>query len=380
MRIHVTGLRGLPGVMGGIESHCEELLPRVKARRPDYDISVLCRAPYMSETAAEYRGLTLTSLPSPTSKHLEAIVATFIAILHSFTNRAKVVHIHAIGPALLAPFARLLGLYVVVTHHGRDYERMKWGRFAKLALKLGEKAALIWAHRVIAVSPSLATSLRQVFPTQAYKVTYIPNGAPRLPSGAASQAQVLERFGLAPRGFVLAVGRLVPEKGFHDLVSAFAQGTQGGRKLVIVGDADHDSHYARTLRAAASDNVLFLGRQPRDVIKVLYESCDLFAVPSYHEGLPIVALEAGSLGARMVLSAIPANRDVGLAPRHYFEAGDVAALAAMLEGPADQFVVDARDVLRRFDWDAVAGQTIQVYEQLATVEKPLAGHSQESFG
>ena len=179
---------------------------------------------------------------------------------------------------------------------------------------------------------------------------------------------------------MLAVGRLVPEKGFHDLVSAFNRSRHGGRKLVIVGDADHDSHYARSLRAAASENVLFLGRQPRDVIKVLYESCDLFAVPSYHEGLPIVALEAGSSGARMVLSAIPANRDVGLASRHYFEAGDVGALAAMLDGPADQFVVDARDVLRRFDWDTVAGQTIEVYEQLATVKKPLAGHSQESFG
>lgn len=366
--------------MGGIESHCEELLPRVKGKRPEYDISVLCRAPYMSETAKEFRGLRLTSLPSPTSKHLEAIVATFIAILHSFVQRADLIHIHAIGPALLAPLARVLGLYVVVTHHGRDYERMKWGRLAKLALKLGEKAALIWAHRIIAVSPSLAASLQQVYPTQAYKVTYIPNGAPQLPSGGASADEVLERFGLAPRGFILAVGRLVPEKGFHDLISAYRQARRRDRKLVIVGDADHASHYARTLREAAGDDILFLGRQPRDVIKVLYESCDLFAMPSYHEGLPIVALEAGSSGARMVLSAIAANRDVGLAERHHFEAGDIRALTAMLDGPSDQFVVDPRQVRRRFDWDSAASQTIDVYEQLATVERPLPGHGQESFG
>ena len=380
MRIHVTGLRGLPGVMGGVESHCEELLPRIKSLRPAFDISVLCRAPYMSETAQEYRGLKLTTLPSPTSKHLEAIVATFIAIIYSFVRRAEVIHIHAIGPALLAPLARILGLYVVVTHHGRDYERMKWGRFAKLALKLGERAALIWAHRIIAVSPSLATSLRQVFPTQAYKVTHIPNGAPRLGRSRAKPEEILARFDLAPRGFVLAVGRLVPEKGFHDLVAAFRRGEANGRKLVIVGDADHDSPYVRALREAAADDLIFLGRQPRDVIKTLYDMCDLFVVPSYHEGLAIVALEAGSAGARMVLSAIPANRDVGLPPRHYFEPGDVPALAAILAGESDRFQVDADEVSRRFDWDAIARDTVRVYECLSVTRRPAAGAPEQSFG
>src|SRR3546814_8684584 len=78
MRIHVTGLRGIPGVMGGIESHCEELLPRIKARNADLDITVLCRAPYVDGERRVHRGIALAPLPSPRSKSLEAIVATFI--------------------------------------------------------------------------------------------------------------------------------------------------------------------------------------------------------------------------------------------------------------------------------------------------------------
>ena len=64
MKIHVTGLRGIPGVMGGVESHCEELMPRIKARNADLDITILCRAPYVPEGPKSYRGLALQPLPS----------------------------------------------------------------------------------------------------------------------------------------------------------------------------------------------------------------------------------------------------------------------------------------------------------------------------
>ncbi|HKX22581.1 MAG TPA: glycosyltransferase family 4 protein [Rhizorhapis sp.] len=362
MKIHVTGLRGIPGVMGGVESHCEELLPRVKARNADLDITILCRAPYVGEGARTYRGLVLEPLPSPKSKSLEAIVATFIAILYAWFRRADVVHIHAIGPGLLAPLARLLGLQVVVTHHGADYERAKWGALAKLALRLGERSALIWAHRVIAVSPSLASSLKAVFPSQAYKVSYIPNGTPRLPRVERDPVEVLRELGLRSKEYVLAVGRLVPEKGFDDLIHAFLASSQpDGRKLVIAGGADHETEYVRALRAKQCDRVVFVGMQPREVLKCLYDHCTLFAMPSYHEGLPIAALEAASCAAPMILSDIPANRDLGLSVDRYFPVGDRDRLAHMLEKAYDPIEAEAQMVQRKFDWDRSADSTAKIY-------------------
>lgn len=372
MKIHVTGLRGIPGVMGGVESHCEELLPRIKARNADLDITILCRAPYVGEGVRNYRGLVLEPLPSPRSKSLEAIVATFIAIIHAWFRRADVVHIHAIGPALMAPLARLLGLHVVVTHHGADYERAKWGRFAKLALRLGERSALIWAHRVIAVSPSLANSLKAVFPSQAYKVVYIPNGTPMMPGGENDPTSVLKELGLKPKDYVLAVGRLVPEKGFDDLIDAFRASSQpDGRKLVIAGGADHETDYVRALRAKACDRVVFVGRQPRAVLKCLYDNCTLFAMPSYHEGLPIAALEAASCVAPMILSDIPANLDLGLSAERYFPVGDKARLAHMLEKAYDPIEAEAQMVQRKFDWDKSADSTAKVYHSFRPAS-PLA--------
>ncbi len=257
--ICVTGLRGFPHVMGGIESHCEELLPRIKAIWPDHRSVVLGRAPYLPEPVGEHRGIEIVGIPCPRSQNLEAVVSTLLAVLSARKRGAGLIHIHAIGPGLLAPLARLLGLKVVVTHHGTDYHRAKWGLAARTALRAGEWLALSFANRVIAVSPSLAAQLRQSFPKRAHAISYIPNGTSDLP-GDADPALVLERLGLEDGNFLLAVARLVPEKGLHDLIDAYER-SNCAAKLVIAGSADHESEYARDLLARASDRVIFAGVQ-----------------------------------------------------------------------------------------------------------------------
>lgn len=361
MKIAVTGLRGIPGVMGGVETHCEEMLPRVKHIAPDAEITVFARAPYVSQARYAYRGVNVVAVASPRSVSAEAIVSTFNAILAARRAGADMVHIHAIGPALLAPMARLLGLRVVVTHHGEDYNRAKWGRFARIMLRLGERLGTGWANQVIAVSPSLAERLRRKFPRAAKRIAYIPNGAPHLPEGAAD---VLTRLGVEPGRYLLAVGRLVPEKGLHDLIEA--HGLAGDpRKLVIAGGADHASPYSRALLERASETVIFAGLQDRASLRALYENAALFVMPSYHEGLPIAALEAASCATPMLLSDIQPNRDLGLKAEHYFPVGDVPALAAALGRPAAEFGVDAASFRRRFDWDEIAISTSEVYRAAA---------------
>ncbi len=357
--ICVTGLRGFPHVMGGIESHCEELLPRIKALWPDHRSVVLGRAPYLPAAESEHRGVEIIGIPCPRQQHLEAIVSTFLAVLSARKRGADLVHIHAIGPGLLAPFAKLLGLKVVVTHHGTDYHRAKWGKVARTALRSGEWLALNFADRVIAVSPSLATQLKHQFPARAQRISYIPNGTSNLP-GDADPDLVLERIGVERGDYLLAVARLVPEKGLHDLIDAL-HAAKSTTKLVIAGAADHESDYARELIARAGDRVIFAGVQSHATLKCLYQHCTLFVMPSHHEGLPIAALEAASCGAPMLLSDIPANLDIGLDPRNYFPVGDVAALTDMLDTDRAAFRIDSDAVRARFSWDRAAEDTLAVY-------------------
>lgn len=252
--ICITGLRGFPGVMGGIESHCEELLPRIKSAAPDLMLTVLGRAPYLPERHSRHRNAEVVGMRCPRSKHFETILSTLSAIIEARRRGASIVHIHAIGPALLSPLARLLGMRVIVTHHGTDYDRAKWGRLAKIVLRSGERAALSFADRVIAISPSLAETLRRTYPAKADRIHNIPNGTPILP-GQGEADSTFERLGIGDSPFLMAVGRLVPEKGLHDLIDAHATGDQD-RKLVIVGGADHDSAYVRDLQGRAGDRVI----------------------------------------------------------------------------------------------------------------------------
>jgi glycosyltransferase involved in cell wall biosynthesis len=362
MKVCVTGLRGIPQVMGGIETHCEQLYPRLKARAAHLDIEVLARGPYVAATPYVHEGVRVTPLAAPTHKYLEAISHTLLCVLYArFVARAGLIHIHGIGPGVLTPLAKALGLKVVVTHHGQDYKRKKWNAFAQAVLELGEWCSIAAADRVIVVGRSLAGELKRRHAAHEAKIDYVPNGmtSPEPFSGHGGGG-LLQRYGLKPGGFVLGVGRLVPEKGFHDLVEAF-EGLKTDMKLVIAGASNHEDRYSRELLQRGGERIVFTGALPRDDLAELYRSAALFVHPSSHEGLPIAVLEAIAFGSRVLISDIGPNLDIDLPPRHYFPVGEVPELRRRLDGSFADLAVDAGEVARRFDWDQVAARTAEVY-------------------
>ncbi|PAX06332.1 glycosyltransferase family 4 protein [Sphingomonas lenta] len=365
-RIGVAGLRGIPGVMGGIEAHAEELYPRLKALRPDGDIAVAMRAPYVDRDAREWRGVSLLPLWAVRNKYLETIAHTLWAVAYlRFARRCSAVHLHAIGPGLAVPLARALGLRVLLTHHGRDYDRAKWSRPAKALLRFAEWVAVRHAHEVIVVSEDVTTALRRRFPGSAGRIHFVPNGASLTFARASRDPDpaVLAGLGLEPGGYVLGVGRLVPEKGFDDLIDAH-RASGDGRKLVIAGRADHADAYAGRLLERAGPQVVFAGFQPHEALRSLYAGASLFVLPSHHEGLPIAALEALAMDTPTLLSDIAANREIGLPASHHFPVGSVDALAAKLRLPPETFAVDGAAVRERYDWDKIAAETAAIMDRL----------------
>ncbi|SFV37224.1 Glycosyltransferase involved in cell wall bisynthesis [Devosia crocina] len=350
--VMIAGLRSMEA-QGGIETHVRELALRL-ARR-DVDVEVVERLPYAPEPGI-LGGVRRSPLWSLRSSRLEAMSNTFAAVLWAIRRRPDVLHIHGIGPALMTPLAKLAGLRVVVTHHGRDYEREKWGTFAKLALRLGEWFALRVAHEVIAVSTSLSGELSRA---GGRVVHGIPNGVK--PSVPVGEPQPPLDF-----PYVLAVGRQVPEKRHLDLIRAFAAKDRGGLHLVIAGGADHQSAYSEELARVAAEhgNIHLLGPRPWDEIQTLYASASLFVLPSSHEGLPIVLLEAMSAGCPVLVSDIAPHLEVDLPDECYFPLGDLPALSdriGALAAPEGQRV-DWTQKLTRYDWDVIVEHTLSVYD------------------
>ena len=361
MRIVVTGTRGIPGIMGGVETHCEHLFPRIAAR--GHDVTVMCRSKYVERQLDEWRGVRLVTIPSPRSKSLEAIVHTFRAIVRAKRLRADVVHIHAVGPALLTPLAKMLGMKVVFTHHGPDYDRDKWGRAAKAVLRLGERLGCAMADEVIVISGVIRDLIAKKY-GRTRRVRLIYNGVPE--PEVCDFPEYFAQLGIEPGRYILGMCRFVPEKNLHHLVEACSKIDMRGCKLVLAGDADFEDGYSLSLKRAARESGATLtgfirGRK----LHALLSNCLCYCLPSSHEGLPIALLEAMSYGAPVVVSDIPANLEVGLPEEAYFPVGDVDALAERLQAAVDNPPSRAGYDMSRYDWDAIAAQVAGVYSQLS---------------
>jgi glycosyltransferase involved in cell wall biosynthesis len=363
MRVAFLGLRGFPNVQGGVETHAENLCPLLVEL--GCSVEVIGRSAYQPKEVATWQQVTFKSIWAPKSKGLEAIVHTFLGVLYAgFVSRPDVLHIQAIGPALMTPLARLLGLRVVVTHHGPDYDRQKWGRFAKLALRLGERFGMRWSNARIVISKVIANIVWQ---SHNRGSNLIPNGVvlPEIPTAT----DTLTLFGLEAGKYVVLVSRLVPEKRHLDLIEAFNSAAIPGWKLVIVGASDHPDAYVLEVldQAKKSPNIVCTGLQTGNALRQLYGHAGIFVLPSSHEGLPIALLEALSYGLPVVASDIPANLEVGLAAEHYFPLGNTDVLAERLREfsalPRSDERCDQRRawVSSRFNWNDIARKTMEVY-------------------
>ncbi|MBQ9398443.1 MAG: glycosyltransferase family 4 protein [Bacteroidales bacterium] len=355
MKVVVTGTRGIPDVMGGVETCCEELCPRLAAR--GVDVTVVRRSSYVHDGLSSWKGVTVKDIPAPRKKAFEAAVHTFRAVNYAAHVHADIVHINAVGPALLVPYAKLLGLRVVFTHHGPDYEREKWGRAAKGMLKLGERLGVKYADDVTVISDVIRDIVQRKY-GRTQRVHLIHNGVP-VPDVCDEPAYFAE-LGIESEKFILGMSRFVPEKHLHDLVAA-CEGL-AGYKLVLAGDTDFEDTYSRKLKAEAlAAGVVLTGFIRGRKLHSLLSHAACFVLPSSHEGLPIALLEAMSYGRKVLVSDIPANLEVGLSPANYFACGDVAQLRSRLEA----LLADDKPVtydMSAYNWDHIAGQYLRVYE------------------
>ena len=360
-KIVVIGTRGIPNILGGVETHCEELFPRIAAS--DYDVTIIRRKSYAKDTLKEYKGVKLADISTPKKKSFEAIIHTlkgvWVAKYHCHTD---ILHIQGIGPALVTPFAKLLRLKVVLTIHSLNYDHEKWGKIAKFLLKTGEKMGCRFADEVIVISEVIKNNIVKLHNRNNIHLIY--NGVPE--PTFIQTTHYLDKLGVEPQKYIFAMGRFVPEKNFHQLIKAFLLlDNRDGYQLVLAGDADFDDEYSRGLKKLAHENgVILPGFIRGEKLHELLTHASAFVLPSSHEGLPISLLEAMSYDLPVIVSDIPANLAVGLHQDAYFPVGNEENLMEKLETLIVKKPVKRKYPLDNYHWENIAKQTIKVYEKL----------------
>lgn len=366
MKIAMIGQKGIPSRAGGVEIHVEELAAGLAEAGAQVD--VYCRRYYCKNRVKEHRGIRLFYIPTISTKHLDAIIYTFLATVAALGRGYDVFHYHACGPSSLCWIPKLFGKKVVCTTHGLDWKRAKWGAIGQDYLKFGEKVIGRHADEIIVLNEPMKEYFQETYHRD---TNVIPNGveAPEL-----LEADIIkEKWGLEKNSYILFLGRLVPEKGIHYLIEAY-QKLHTDKKLVIAGGSSHSDDYVERLAAMSigNDNIIMTGFVSGKTLEELYSNAFIYVLPSDVEGLPISLLEAMSYKRCCLVSDIKENTTTSMDKAFVFKHGNVQSLyeklAEIEKLPPEEVISKGEEggryVLDTYRWKTVVDKTLVVYDKL----------------
>jgi glycosyltransferase involved in cell wall biosynthesis len=371
MKIAVIGAKGLPPKQGGIEYHCAELYPRMVAQ--GHTVDLFARSSYVESSVwnrSHFKGVRVISLPSPKSGGWDAMISSALGAILTTGMQYDIIHFHALGPALFSWVPRLMSpAKVVVTCHGLDWQRAKWGKIAGHSILLGEKAAVACAHEMIVVSESLRSYFSK---TYGRDFPYISNAPTAYPPSDHNfnWGTSLE---LEQKRYIVFLGRLVPEKRPDLLIQAFQAVRNTGWKLVLVGSHDSSYFHTQLLELAANQpDVIFTGELTGSRLAEIVRGSGMCVLPSDLEGLPMAMLEAMEEGIPIVASDIPPHRQLLSDDRGIlFRSGNLNSCIQKLD-----WAIRHPEVLKMMaqraqayvrlnhNWDQIAAASLKLYEAI----------------
>ena len=261
---------------------------------------------------------------------------------------------------------KLFGKKVVVTVHGLDHQRAKWGKIAGRYIMAGEKNAVRFAHEIIVLSKDVKKYFSDTYNRD---TVFIPNGVNR---PELRQPEIIkEKFGLEKDSYILFLGRLVPEKGLRYLIEAFKK-VKTDKKLVIAGGSSDTRDYEAEIKTLAADDerILFTGFIEGQTLEELYSNAYIYTLPSDLEGMPLSLLEAMSYGNCCLTSDIGECADVVGEKAVLFKKSDTEDLREKLQALCDDEALvnkykseAAAYILKKYNWDNVAAETLKVYRR-----------------
>ncbi len=299
------GIRGIPASYSGFETFVEGISTRLV--KNGHDVTVYNRSTHVTYKEPIYRGVKLVRLPTIPTKHLDTITHTFLSVLHSMFQRYDIVYICGVGNSLPSCILKFVGTKVVLNVDGADWERKKWGWFARWFLRMSERLATVVPNIVIADSMAVKRYYKEQYNKESI---FIPYGT-ELDQRTTADRTVLRKYGIEPDNYILYVGRIVPENNAHQLIKAYKK-TSTDKNLVIIGDAPYADKYKAELKniAAGDKRIIFTGYVFGDDYKCIMRNAYIYVLASEVGGTHPVLIEALAANNAVIVNNIPSSLEV----------------------------------------------------------------------
>ncbi len=365
MKIAFIGGRDIH-TLGGIENYMCNLAAELAER--GHEPVVYCESD--RDDVEWVNGFKVIHQKSVGGRYLCKILLSFRATVNALHSRScvEVYHYNAWPPSLASWIPRLFGRTALLQGHGFEWRHSKYSPTQKKILKFMEWLTAKINRNIILVSQEQTDYFRENYGKEC---TTVPT-ATHLPESSENK-DVLKKFGLAPEGYFLFLGRLAKVKNPDYLISAFMKSGISGKKLVLAGNNDAEPDYVHRLHelARGNENIIFTGAVYGDDKNALLENCFAFCIPSTSEGLSIALLEAMSFGRICIASDIAPNREClgesGVLCR-YEDSDDLAEKMVFVSENYDslkwQEAYNSRRVSENFTWSAVADKYIAYLNEI----------------
>jgi len=280
------------------------MYPSVESKT--YGIFVKNQVEALKQRGVNVEVIAITDLKKGKGATVEKYARFYFQQLKLLFSRRHidVIHVHYVFPTgLLAPLLKWrFKAKLIVTAHGGDIDRMI---HTHPLIKCYTGKILKQAASVIAVGEELKTTMLHLFHLPEEKVHVQSMGINRKLFRPMNKVKVRENVGISPdRSVVLYVGNMIKEKGIEELLQAAKD--EKDWELYLIGENKTPAFFDPLKERFIDENphIHYIGAVDQHMLPYWFNSADVFILPSYMEGLGLVAVEAMSTQTPVVASDV----------------------------------------------------------------------------
>jgi glycosyltransferase involved in cell wall biosynthesis len=303
LRIGILGSRGFPSTYGGYETLVRHLARRWVAE--GHDVTVYCRSRHEARRNWTTEGVRCRWTPGIDSNSLSTLSFGATSHLDAALRGYDVVLVLNVANGFFLPFLKARRIPSAMNTDGIEWERGKWGKFARRVFLTGAQLSARYATLLVADSQAIGDIWQEKFGVES---RFIPYGGVVVKEHSSKR---IEALGLEPERYVLAVARLIPENNVELLLDALECGERQS-PVVVVGSGTSKSPIERRLRALDHrGDVRWLGHvSDQELLLELWGQCGVYVHGHSVGGTNPALLQALGAGAPTLALNTVFNREV----------------------------------------------------------------------